>query len=1451
MHKNSTIKFIFILLAIVIVNGNLFAQVNKYGIPFHNNYYPEDYRASEQMWAVCQDDRGVMYFGNNDDGIIEYDGVNWHLIDIKNHVTGEVINTNVLSLAKDDKGTVYVGGYGEFGYLAPNEKGKMQYFSLSHKLDEVEDEYYDFAIEYIKNLDDTLLKYDIIEAVDPSIRVDNFFMKEGTRIYRNFKINKAKRLYNDIKGMIDAEFLSSDLVTNDLFFYNLFDNLRKHEKKINDLQDFIAITNQRKINWQNEIGKYPEEQDFLNYKIQEAINKIGDARNQLQFLSSKMAFIDAIQKAAIINSSDFDDETIDKLTRLYTQYKANSGNYAAYFVDFINDLKNLYESSGYKFNKTRSIAELKTIEKQKILNLNQIKRISNDSTKIIDEIFFILHNCTKEDYDIKNGKFKPVYKIIDVNDTVYFCTRSEIIAFHNLEYVKTIKMVFEEYYPYFTYYANNTFYCGHYRKGLCKTNGISFEPAKNNLITYDKDVISILDYYGDPKYNLLIFTILNGVYRYNSETGESEPFRVLNNQISAITQNNIITYAGLLKNNNIGITTYGGGYIEFDQKGNPVNYFSKSNVLQHDVAYHFYQGENQPLWFALDNGIDKVEVNTALRYFGESFNIGGVLDIMKYNNTIYIATLTSVFYLDYINGIPVFNAIEGIDFPKKLLNFKIPDSDTSLLIIGAAYGLYVVDSSHTPYNITNNTTYTVNSSDYLYPNVWSLIQSATDSSMMYFGSQKQIIGLKYTGNDNWLEAVVRKMKIDDEIRSIAEDKYGNIWVAFNYNGIYQLNPEGKLSYFGQESGIPELNSIYIYNISDSLVFLTQKGIYKYNENDSTFCPQKALYKSMWDGSNGGSKITEDHLGRLWLSLSDNPKEAQEEYYPQKWVELNYFENGQLIRDSLSFAPLPNVTFEAIFNDDDGITYFGNSKGLFSYNEKIKDTSGLLFNALIRKVRLNEDSILFYGTFFDRTKNGKERFSQSEESIPRLTYDQNNLYFEFAAPYFNQEGETKYSYMLEGYEEKWSNWTSITFKEYTNLEPGLYTFKVRAKNIYGQISTVGTYEFEIVPPPEPETPWYLTWWGITILAVGLFIFIFVIVKLYTYRLQVQKRKLEEIVEQRTAEIKQKNVVLEQQKEEIQAQAENLEKQNSMLEQQKQEIEQQRDHISEINEELTDSIHYAERIQKAILPHEDYANEILPDHYILFKPKDIVSGDFYWAGKIKNTVLASAADCTGHGVPGAFMSMLGVSALNEIVKDPNVQRAGQVLDELRQHIINALQQTGKEGEQKDGMDMSILAIDETTGTAQWAGANNSLYFVRKGTEEDKLTIIADGEKVEYEPNLSEEGYNLYDIKPDKMPIAIYLKMDSFVNNIIELQEGDSLYMYSDGFADQFGGKKGKKFKYKPFKRLILHNQLKSMEEQKQILDEAIEEWKAYPDPLTGHDTFEQVDDICVVGVRWSKK
>jgi serine phosphatase RsbU (regulator of sigma subunit) len=275
---------------------------------------------------------------------------------------------------------------------------------------------------------------------------------------------------------------------------------------------------------------------------------------------------------------------------------------------------------------------------------------------------------------------------------------------------------------------------------------------------------------------------------------------------------------------------------------------------------------------------------------------------------------------------------------------------------------------------------------------------------------------------------------------------------------------------------------------------------------------------------------------------------------------------------------------------------------------------------------------------------------------------------------------------------------------------------------------------------------------------------------------------------------------------------LEEKNILIEKQKDEAENQRDQIAYQKQHITDSIMYAQKIQRAILPSMELFSDKI-DHFVLYKPRDIVSGDFYWVDRKDNMQIIITADCTGHGVPGAFMSMLGVSLLNEIINNRKIISPHEILNNLRSLIIDSLNQRREASEIKDGMDITVSVIDYEKDKLYFAGANNPLYFIR------------DGELEQY--------------KADKMPVAIYDIMDDYKLTTIDLKKGDTFYTFSDGYVDQFGGPAQKKFLSKNFKRVLLEIQDLPMIDQGKKLDEIFEEYKA---------EVEQVDDVVVIGVRY---
>ncbi|MFA6401595.1 MAG: SpoIIE family protein phosphatase [Salinivirgaceae bacterium] len=308
----------------------------------------------------------------------------------------------------------------------------------------------------------------------------------------------------------------------------------------------------------------------------------------------------------------------------------------------------------------------------------------------------------------------------------------------------------------------------------------------------------------------------------------------------------------------------------------------------------------------------------------------------------------------------------------------------------------------------------------------------------------------------------------------------------------------------------------------------------------------------------------------------------------------------------------------------------------------------------------------------------------------------------------------------------------------------------------------------------------------------------------YQSELQKKELATVLN----EIRQKN-------EELLAQNEEMTAQRDQIEQQNEEIQAQRDVALKQQEEIRDNLMYARRIQQALLPPADLINQLLPNHFILNRPKDIVSGDFYWISQNRFKTVIAVADCTGHGISGAMMSMLGTAFLNEIINKNDITNSSQILEQLRERVITSLHQEISNNIEysRDGMDIAVCIIDIVDNTLEYSGANNSLYLIREN--------------------------ELIELKADKMPIGIHeFGSIPFTTHKIELKSGDSIYIFSDGFPDQFGGNNGKKLKYSKFKEILQSLEFVDIDKREVALNQFFNAWKG---------DLEQIDDVLVVGFK----
>jgi serine phosphatase RsbU (regulator of sigma subunit) len=360
------------------------------------------------------------------------------------------------------------------------------------------------------------------------------------------------------------------------------------------------------------------------------------------------------------------------------------------------------------------------------------------------------------------------------------------------------------------------------------------------------------------------------------------------------------------------------------------------------------------------------------------------------------------------------------------------------------------------------------------------------------------------------------------------------------------------------------------------------------------------------------------------------------------------------------------------------------------------------------------------------------------------------------------------YKLEGKDNEWSSPSSLRFISYTELSGGSYTFKVKASNSNGVWNEV-PYQITINVIP----PWYKTIWFYVLSSLSTIILIFGFINYRTNAVKKENKILENKVNERTKE------------------------------------------LAEKNKDITSSIQYAKRIQEAILPSQELIFSNLKKSFILYKPKDIVSGDFYWYGEKDNLKIIAVVDCTGHGVPGAFMSMIGHNLLNQIVSEKGNFIPGVILDELHKGVQAALKQDQHHSNNNDGMDVSIITINIETKECLWAGAFRSLVLIKATGDLEKI----DG---------------------DKFPIGgSQLNSERiFKTHTLHLAENDTMYLFSDGYADQFGGDKGKKFMVKKFHQDLISIQQLSMIEQRNSLEKLFNDWKG---------NYEQVDDVLVIGVK----
>ncbi|MFD1552440.1 hypothetical protein DNU06_10585 [Putridiphycobacter roseus] len=848
---------------------------------------------------------------------------------------------------------------------------------------------------------------------------------------------------------------------------------------------------------------------------------------------------------------------------------------------------------------------------------------------------------------------------------------------------------------------------------------------------------------------LLIFTVENGIYQIKDDKLSRVP------KSSAHLKGVKNFGTKLLSDGNYGIQTFDKGVFIVNAKGEIVNEINRSTGLRSNDIKSMFEDRDQNLWLGLGNGISKVNYYSPLSFFNEKAGIeGNIQAFERFQGIMYVGSSYGVYVQDTsLNNAKEFKRISEIR--DQVWDFEIINNR---LCIASTEGIYQMDAKQH----------------------FTKISDLNTNGILYDTQRKLIITSGNTGVYLWNNRFKLKWKDEVSLNSttsiVKSPKSDDYWIGTSGSGALRLIMSEKdtlLDLFTFADGLCEGEVTRPILLKDSLLFGCKFG-------PMTFLDEDFMRELMKD------ELTEEELADpkfvrgmfdiapLYDSIFDQEILLIADTEDRTWYvaehKLGFYDKKQKIFINKPFWGIKYGRINNLLVEDNGVLWIGCADGLIRYKHNARKNYQSNFTSLIRNV-LVEDTI--------RVFNGKFKAGVQTDML-RFDYENNDFLFSYSCPYFEDEHKPKYSTFLEGYDENWSEYEAKSDRTITNLKEGDYTFKVRAKNIYDQLSSVASYTFSVRPP------WYRTAWAYFLYVILFFLVLFGVGRITSARLKRRNDQLEIIVDERTKEISMKNEVLE---------VKNVE-------------------ISEQKKEIEDSINYAKRIQDAILPLEGEMKKWLPKSFILYRPKDIVSGDFYWFSKKGKELIVVCADCTGHGVPGAFMSMIGSDRLNIIVNERKITSPGLILAELNRAIKNTLKQSAQGNSTRDGMDAAICTINTETNELTYAGAHRGLWIVE------------------------EEAFR--EIKATKTAIAGFTPDEQiYEEHKMAVAPGMKFYLTTDGYADQFGGPRSKKYMVKKFKQFIMKISHKEHDAQQEALEKELLNWMEQADKK--HD---QVDDVCIV-------
>ncbi|MCK4465200.1 MAG: SpoIIE family protein phosphatase, partial [Bacteroidales bacterium] len=955
---------------------------------------------------------------------------------------------------------------------------------------------------------------------------------------------------------------------------------------------------------------------------------------------------------------------------------------------------------------------------------------------------------------------------------------------------------------------------GHLDGGISRFNGKEFEMLTFDSIVINSDITSITE------------TGENQIWFTTSSSGAilvSNPYGDLN----AVQTQNFKGKEGLSDKVFGSTTTKDGNFYcitdvgikKYIKEENRFESFFLEGLTTYWMKTAMFEDSKGNLWFGTYHGglykyeIDSGKMTIYDKRDGLSNNwVSYITENRK--GEIWVGTWGGGITKFYRDEIKVYNPENGLNATH--IQCIIEDHEGNMLIGSQFHGLNIFKGEQF---------ITITPDDGLSDkNVWAVYQD--QQGKFWFGTNMgiSVYDPDKPSGENFIYYNHEKNLIGNKIRYIREDKNRNLWIGTEGGGVFQyLSTEGRFifdTYLNKNLHsdqivkaleIDDNNNLWI-GTNDGLGFweIEKEQGRRYTQIDGLVGNRiTALYidskGNLWIGSEKKKGLTKynikkDVFIKIDLGREIAPKSIVEDKDGKLWIAtstgLFVLSEDSIINHFTQNVGLlaNNITLVSV--DRNNNIYIGTNIGL----NKFDQTEGKMYTYTRKngyvgiETKNNASFIDVDGNMWFGTANGvtfyNPELEKKVDSEPlthirgmqvnyhsramlsglKLNHTEKSIIFDYYSICLTNPDAVRYQIMLEGADADWRPITQQTRAIYSALSPNKYTFKIKAKNNAGIWNTEPvSYSFVIKPP------FYQTWWFIISCIVVVTISVFLFIKNREQKLIRENKILEEKVAERTAEVVQKSKELE-----------------------------------EKNKDITDSIRYAKRIQNAILPPENSFAET----FILFKPKDIVSGDFYWFAVTETKQFIAAVDCTGHGVPGAFMSIIGHNSLNKIIKEYEFEEPAAILDQLNDEVSNTLQQQSEEDEVQDGMDIALIAYNFNTRELEYAGAYNPLYLIRDG--------------------------ELTEIKGDRFAIGrSSIKVHrKFTNHKLQLKPNDITYIFSDGYVDQFGGVDGKKLKSRALKEILLSIQHLDMQEQKGYLDEKIEEWRG---------NLPQIDDILFIGSR----